>query len=201
MKVLLYVTGAAMAAMTPVSLLALRAMRPADEVHVVLSAAAHRFVTREACAMHAHRVSADDWDEMGSGRHVELIRWPDAVVVYPATLNFVTRFSLGQADTPAMLAIQCTSAGVVIAPGLPPGGAESFAFRQAVGRLEGNRRIELLPTMVAPSAALAEDVLGAPAPFTDVVEILNRMENRRDDSRTGIGHIQPESCLPPLPPR
>lgn len=188
MKVLFYVTGAAMAPplTPPLCLQTLRAMRPADEVRVALSAAALRFVTRDACAMHADHVLLDDWDRIRNGQHVELSRWPDVIVVYPASLNFVTRFSLGTVDTPVMLSIQCSAARIVIAPALPPGGAESFSFEQATARLEGHRRVELLPTIVAPSAVLGTEVRGAPVPFTDVVELLDQIGNH-EDIRPGVG--------------
>ncbi|WP_169847059.1 flavoprotein [Rhodococcus rhodnii] len=177
-----------MAPLTPLCLQMLRATRPADEVWVALSAASRRFVTPDACAMHADRVVLDDWNQMGSGEHVELSRWPDAIIVYPASLNFVTRFSLGAVDTPAMLSIQCSAAPIVIAPALPPGGAESFSFGQAKTRLGEHARVQLLQTIVAPSVALGTDVRGAPVPFTDVIELLDQVGNHEGNHpRVGLG--------------
>ncbi|MEU4646258.1 flavoprotein [Nocardia fluminea] len=173
MNILFYVTGSAMAAMTPMSLLAISTFRPADRVHVVLSRAAGKFVTGTACSLYAERLTMDDWDAMQNGEHVELARWPDVIVVYPATLNFVTRLAAGLADTPVMQAIQCSTAPTIVAPGLPPGGAESYAFEQARKRLTEQHRITLMPTVSAPSAALKMDMPGAPAPIGEVLELLD----------------------------
>ncbi|MGW5384128.1 flavoprotein [Nocardia sp. NPDC003963] len=176
MNILLYVSGAVTAATTPLVLHALDSMRPRDEVRVVLSRSARRFVTPLACGAGIRTVLTDDWDELSHGEHVELSRWPEVIVVYPATLNFVTRFSLGTADTPFLLAAQCSPARMIIAPALPPGGVGSVAFTGARDRLAGQERIVVLPTTSAPSRVLRQDSDGAPAAFTDVIDVLGRME-------------------------
>lgn len=170
MKILLYVTGAGSAATTVLNLHALRLVRPYADVKVVLTRTALRFVTPDACALHCETVVIDDWSEVHMAEHVDLTVWPDCVIVYPATLNFVTRFAGGASDTPMMLALQCTQAPIHIAPSLPPGGAESRAFATSAHTLTSDPRVRLQPTEMAHSHALNAPSTGGIISFMDVLE-------------------------------
>ena len=97
----------------------------------MLTRSARRFVTPAALAARSGgEVFLDAWPEdEAAARHVEWQQWAQAIVVYPATLNFIARFALGLADTPALLAAQCATVPVVLAPALPPNGLDSAAYQ------------------------------------------------------------------------
>lgn len=98
-------------------------------------------------------------------RHVEYAQWPDAVVVYPATFHFVSRYALGLADTPMLLALHCTGAPVAVAPSLPPGGLDSTVYGEHCARLAQRPRVTLVPPIAGtsthtggPDAAVAPEL-------------------------------------------
>lgn len=137
-RLLLVGTGAIGAAFLPFWLNWCRQAVPHVSVRVLLTYSAERFVTRQAlAAIGDEPVMQDRWPDepQSSALHVELAEWADAIAVYPATMHFLGRFSAGLADTPSLLAAQCTSAPVGIAPSLPPGGGSSPAYRGAIESL------------------------------------------------------------------
>jgi phosphopantothenoylcysteine decarboxylase/phosphopantothenate--cysteine ligase len=71
------------------------------DVQVVMSRGAQRFVApRTFQALSGRPVRDDLWDaaaEQGMG-HLELARWPDAIVVAPASADFLARLAQGRAD-------------------------------------------------------------------------------------------------------
>ena len=138
-RMLLVVTGSVSAADLPFWVEWLRASYPDLQIRVVVTRSAERFVTRVALAGRSGgEAFLDAWpDDESVARHVEWERWAQAIVVYPATLNFIARLALGLADTPAMLAAQCATVPVVLAPALPPGGLDSAAYQPA---LDGTAR-------------------------------------------------------------
>lgn len=104
MKVLLGVCGG-IAAYRACDLV--RGLREAGhEVSVVMTAAATRFVTPLTFATLSGRpVGAALFDEAGSEDgarqeidHIRLARWPDLVLVAPATAHTIARFAHGMAD-------------------------------------------------------------------------------------------------------
>ncbi|GAA2816827.1 flavoprotein [Crossiella cryophila] len=141
-------TGAASAAFLPFWLNWLQLTHPALDTRVVLTRTAQRFVTREALAgFSARPVLTDGWpDEPSrSALHVELAEWAEAIVVYPATLHFTARLALGLADSPALLAAQCATAPIAVAPSLPPGGADSAAYRGHQEALRQRDNVVVVP--------------------------------------------------------
>lgn len=116
-------TGSLGVAFLPFWLNWLRGTHPDLEVRVILTRSACRFVAPDAVsAILGREVELDDWD--GGVGHVELAEWCDAVAVHPATVHFIARYAQGLADTPLLLALQCTPAPVALAPSLPPGALE-----------------------------------------------------------------------------
>jgi len=91
------------------------------EVRVVMTRAATEFIgslTLQALSgnpVHLELLDADTESAMG---HIELARWADAVVVAPATADFIARLAQGMADD--LLATLClaTAAPVVLAPAM-----------------------------------------------------------------------------------
>lgn len=171
MKFLLYVTGAAAGSLTPINLITFDALRPDDEIRVVLSRTAETFVTVRACAASGSRVVyQDSWDG-DDALHIRWSEWADRIIVYPATLNFLGRLRSGTADTPMMLALQCSTAPVLVCPSLPPGSELSPAFRLAQEFFAENEQYHLVDTVPGYSLALATAAGRAPISFAEVLEL------------------------------
>lgn len=81
--------------------LARQAIRAGLEVRVVMTAAATRFVGPETFqALTGQPVWTDAWDARIDNRmpHIALTRWADALLVAPATADFMARAAQGMAD-------------------------------------------------------------------------------------------------------
>ncbi|MFI2370943.1 flavoprotein [Streptomyces sp. NPDC018833] len=180
-RVLFVGTGAIGVMFMPMWVNWLRTAYPAVELRTMVTRSAERFVTRTALTAFAgDEVLRDVWpDEPEVGaRHVELAQWPDAVVVHPATFHFVSRLALGVADTPLMLALQCTQAPIAVAPALPPSGVESFAYRQHVAALEQRPNVTVVPPQPGFSVTTGRMDAAVATPLPEVVPALERLRAR-----------------------
>ncbi|MBF6242233.1 MULTISPECIES: flavoprotein [Nocardia] len=176
MNYLLYVTGAASAALTPLNLLTFDAIRPGETMTVVLSRTAETFVTVRACSASGTRtVYRDRWDDE-LALHLHLAAAADRIIVHPATLNFLGRLSSGITDTPMMLALQCTDAPVYLCPAIPPGAENSAAFGAARSFVAAHPQYHLVDTLPAYSAALRTEAGRAPVSFAEVLELCTGFE-------------------------
>lgn len=179
-RLLLVSTGSAYATSLPFWLDWLRASYGGLEVSVVLTGSARRFVTRQALA---HRVGGDvffdEWpeDEVHA-RHVSLAEWAEALVVYPATLHYTARLALGLADSPSLLAAQCTRAPIAVAPALPPGGLDSAAFREHWANLSARPNVVMVPPEQGRSLTTGRMEAWVPPTLPEVIE---RLESRRSE--------------------
>lgn len=94
------------------------------DVRVVMTHAAKEFVTPLTLqALSGHRVHVDLLDadaEAGMG-HIELARWPDLVLVAPASADFLARQAAGKADDLLTTLILATKAPVAVAPAMNQG--------------------------------------------------------------------------------
>lgn len=152
-RLLLVATGSRSVHTLPAWIDWLRDAQPALLVHVVLTRTAERFVAPAALRGRTGSVSRDEWpDEGWPARHVEWADWAEAIVVYPATLHFVARLALGLADSPALLAAQCTAAPVAVAPALPPGGLVGPAYRMHREALERRPNVVVVHPVPVTSA-------------------------------------------------
>jgi phosphopantothenoylcysteine decarboxylase/phosphopantothenate--cysteine ligase len=91
------------------------------DVHVVMTAAAARFVTPMTFeALSRHPVFHDQWalGENGDIRHVSLADDADLLLVAPATANILGKFAHGIADDPLSTLFLATRAPVVVAPAM-----------------------------------------------------------------------------------
>ncbi len=91
------------------------------EVRVVMTAAATEFITPmtlQALSGHPVRTELFDPEHEAAMGHIELARWADAVVVVPASADFMARLAAGMADD--LLATLClaTVAPLVLAPAM-----------------------------------------------------------------------------------
>jgi phosphopantothenoylcysteine decarboxylase/phosphopantothenate--cysteine ligase len=91
------------------------------EVTPILTAGGARFVTREALAgISGARVHDDLWAAEAEIGHIRLARWPDLVVVAPASADLLAKMALGLADDLAATVLLATRAPVLVAPAMNP---------------------------------------------------------------------------------
>ena len=119
MKIVLVVSGsvAAYKALELVRLL----RKQGAEVTPILTAGGARFVTKEALAgISGARVHDDLWAAEAEIGHIRLARWPDLVVVAPASASLLARMAQGLADDLAATVLLATRAPVLVAPAMNP---------------------------------------------------------------------------------
>ncbi|MGA9061243.1 MAG: bifunctional phosphopantothenoylcysteine decarboxylase/phosphopantothenate--cysteine ligase CoaBC [Terracidiphilus sp.] len=102
--------------------------RQAVEVHVVMTAAAQKFVQPLTfAALTGHKVITSLWDEWDTGEaaeeqngidHIAEAQWADALVVAPATANILAKFAHGIADDFLSTLYLATAAPVLVAPAM-----------------------------------------------------------------------------------
>jgi phosphopantothenoylcysteine decarboxylase/phosphopantothenate--cysteine ligase len=117
--ILLGVTGGIAAYKSPDLVRRLR--ERGAEVQVVMTAGAREFVTATTFqAVSGRTVRHDLWDAAAEAAmgHIELARWADAVLIAPASADFLARLASGQADD--LLATLClaTEAPLAVAPAM-----------------------------------------------------------------------------------
>ncbi|MFP3988999.1 flavoprotein [Streptomyces sp. E11-3] len=173
-RLLLVVTGSAYAWSTPYWLELLRLHCPELEVRVVLTRSAERFVTPQAIAARVGgAVSCDVWpDDEATARHVEWAEWAEAILVYPATMHFMARLALGLADSPALLAAQCTRAPVALAPALPPGALEGAAVQRHWTALAARPNVVLVPPVPGRSLTTGREDAWVPPPLPEALRLI-----------------------------
>lgn len=92
-----------------------------DEVRVVMTSGAAEFITPLTLqVLSENPVGQEIFDptyesEIG---HIELARWPDVILVAPATANFIARAAAGMSDDLLTTVLLATTAPVVIAPAM-----------------------------------------------------------------------------------
>ena len=127
-RILLGVTGGIAAYKSPDIVRRLR--EAGAEVRVVMSASAAQFITPltlqavSGHAVHRQLLEADPdlklsaaGAEDGMG-HIELARWADALLVAPASANFLARLAQGRADDLLSAVCLATEAPVAVAPAM-----------------------------------------------------------------------------------
>jgi phosphopantothenoylcysteine decarboxylase/phosphopantothenate--cysteine ligase len=161
--------------------------RQALEVHVVMTAAACKFIQPLTfAALTGHKVIAGLWDDTGTGEtayndsgeqngieHIGEAQWADALVVAPATANILAKFAHGIADDFLSTMYLATQAPVLVAPAMnvnmwehPATQASLETLRQRGVRVVDPGTGDLACGMVgagrmAEPEAIAEAVLGA----------------------------------------
>ena len=119
-RILLGVTGGVGAFK---SILLLRLMRLAGwQVQVVMTESATKFVGKATFhALSGRPVHTDLWaldQTQGGELHVELSAWADAMIVYPATANYIGGVAASLADDLLKLTTACFAGPVVICPAM-----------------------------------------------------------------------------------
>lgn len=118
-RVLLGVTGGIAAYKTPELVRQLRAA--GAEVRVVTTAAAEAFVTPltlQTVSGHPVRSRLLSPEAEAGMDHIELARWADAVLVAPATADFMARLAAGFADDLLSTLCLATGAPIALAPAM-----------------------------------------------------------------------------------
>jgi phosphopantothenoylcysteine decarboxylase / phosphopantothenate---cysteine ligase len=118
-RVLLCVSGGIAAYKAPELVRAF--VRAGIEVQVVMTPAAHSFVTPMALTTVSRRpvrTTLLDVAEEGRVGHIDLADWPDLVVVAPATADLLARAAAGMADDLASTVLLATRAPVLWAPAM-----------------------------------------------------------------------------------
>ena len=171
-RVLLGVTGGIAAYKTPDLVRRLR--ERGAEVQVVLTGGASRFITALTLQAVSGRAVRDAlWDEAAEAAmgHIELARWADAVLVAPATADFMARLAHGHADELLTTLCLATTAPVHVAPAMnrqmwasPATAANVALLRERgiaiLGPAEGDQACgEIGPGRMFEPAQLAELVL------------------------------------------
>ncbi|MEU9121550.1 flavoprotein [Streptomyces sp. NPDC048506] len=185
-RLLYLATGGVQTMFLPMWLAWLRTSYPDTEVRCLVTASARRFTTPTATAAAggAGRPMTDVWpDEPDGALHVELASWPDAVLVHPATMHFVARFSLGLADTPALLALQCTRAPIVVCPSLPPNGHANPAHRRHIAELSERDNVTVLPPVRGVSMSSGEEGVGSAALLPHAVHALEDLRSWMEEEK------------------
>src|ERR1700757_5518932 len=118
-RILLGVTGGIAAYKSPDLVRRLR--ERGAEAQVGMTAAAREFVTPPTFqAVSGRPVRSELWDAAAEAAmgHIELARWADAVLIAPATADFLARLAGGRADD--LLATLClaTEAPIAVAPAM-----------------------------------------------------------------------------------
>ncbi|HEV7267187.1 MAG TPA: bifunctional phosphopantothenoylcysteine decarboxylase/phosphopantothenate--cysteine ligase CoaBC [Falsiroseomonas sp.] len=118
-RILLIVSGS-VAAYKALELIRLLRRQGAD-VSPILTAGGARFVTREALAgIAGARVHDDLWAAEVEIGHIRLARWPELVVLAPASANLLARMANGIADDLATTVLLATRAAVLAAAAMNP---------------------------------------------------------------------------------
>ncbi|MEV2274260.1 flavoprotein [Nocardiopsis sp. NPDC049922] len=180
-RLLLVGSGSMHAAYLPGELTWLRTAFPDLAVQVVLTRSAHRFVTPTALGMITGRdVIPDTWPDepVSEAVHVRLTEWADAAVVFPASLNFLARLALGLADSPALLALQCTRAPIVVAPSVPSGGWNTPVSERHTDALARRGNVAVVPPVPVRSWTTGRDDGHGAAPLAAVVGTLELLRRR-----------------------
>ncbi|MGK4582153.1 flavoprotein [Kitasatospora sp. HPMI-4] len=179
-RLLLITSGSASATGMPFWIGWLQEAYPRLEITMVVTGSAQRFVTRQALEFRLRgEVFPDAWPaRRARALHVEWAEWAEAVVVYPATLHFMGRLAIGLADSPALLAAQCTTAPVAVAPALPPGGLDSAACRAHWATLAKRPNVALIPPVQGLSLTTGRADGWVPPPMPEVLRGLERCRMR-----------------------
>jgi phosphopantothenoylcysteine decarboxylase/phosphopantothenate--cysteine ligase len=89
------------------------------EVRVIATTNALRFIGAASLeALSKNTVSTDLYADIPDVRHIELAKWPDVILVAPATASFLARTANGLADDLLGNVLLATVAPVVIAPAM-----------------------------------------------------------------------------------
>ena len=91
------------------------------DVQVVMTRAAREFVSATTFqALSGRPVRSDLWDASAEAAmgHIELARWADAVLIAPASADFLARLAAGMADDLLTTVCLATEVPIAVAPAM-----------------------------------------------------------------------------------
>ncbi len=148
---------------------------PNVSLKLALTRAATKFVSTHAlAALSGTEIVVDEWpvNPVEVAPHVALARWADVVAVCPATLDFVSRFALGLADSPVLLALQTTQATIGVSPALPPNALANPMTVSHLQMLQTRPNVVVTPMESAISATTGEPSETGQAPLSDLIKLI-----------------------------
>jgi len=151
-NVLLGITGGIAAYKIPILV---RRMREQNiEVRVVMTRAAAEFITPlTLAAVSGQPVHTDllDMQAESAMGHIELARWPDRILIAPASADFICRLSIGMADDLLSTLCLATDVPISIVPAMNQVMWENAATQDNIERLR-QRGIDILGPAVGDQA-------------------------------------------------
>lgn len=183
-RLLYVIAGSVQAASAPAWLLWLRSTYESVQIRVLVTRTALRFVTMEALsAVGQCEVQVDAWpDDSGHALHVELAAWADAIIVHPATMDFIARYAAGLGNSPALLAMQCTDASIVVCPAVPPGAERNLALRRNISELGERENVVVMPCLPGVSLSSNAAGIGAVTMLPYAVKALEELRFSRQEA-------------------
>src|SRR5690606_33264081 len=148
-KLLIVGTGALCVSLLPFWANWLRELHPEVQPRLVLTPRVLTFVSTAALrALRYAPVECDVW-RVGQvhPKHVEYAEWPDAILVYPASAAYISRFARGTLDSPTQLAVQLFAGPIAIAPSLPPGAQHSRMIQRQLADSAEDPRVTVAATV------------------------------------------------------
>lgn len=109
-------------------------------VRVVMTEAAQKFISSLTFeSITGQPVATSFWDETKPGAigHIALADWADAVVVAPASADFIAKASFGFAESPLLAVLLATKAPVIMAPAMNVNMYEHAATQDNIEKLRG----------------------------------------------------------------
>ncbi|HTB04938.1 MAG TPA: flavoprotein [Bradyrhizobium sp.] len=132
----------------------------ADDVQVVLSRAAAKLVSPHAVEVASRNRVFIEMDDTGDGvfvPHIELGRNVDLVLVFPATVNILSKVANGITDELITALIIATEAPVLFMPESNPAMIHHPAVQRNIERLRADGYL-VLPQIAGPEVATREDM-------------------------------------------
>ena len=120
-----------------------------SEVRVVATVSALTFITTasvEYLSGSALRTSLEDREQEMKMGHIELARWPDMVLVAPATANIISSVANGLATDLAQTILMATTKPIFFAPSMNVRMWENKLFQRNIEVLKSNNAKFLGPT-------------------------------------------------------
>ncbi|RJO70332.1 MAG: bifunctional phosphopantothenoylcysteine decarboxylase/phosphopantothenate--cysteine ligase CoaBC [Myxococcales bacterium] len=122
--------------------------REGAEVRVAMTAAACEFVqplTFQALCGHPVMLSLFDQQEESQIGHIAAARWPDCIVVAPATANFIGKAAGGIADDLLTTIVMASRKPVVLAPAMNWAMWQNEFVQANLARLTALERFQIVP--------------------------------------------------------
>jgi phosphopantothenoylcysteine decarboxylase/phosphopantothenate--cysteine ligase len=189
MRLLVIISGSVAAFKT---LMFIRLARAAGhEVRAILTEGGARFVTREAvAALTGGPVHHDLWAAEESIGHIRLARWPERIVVAPASANMLARMAHGLTTDLASTVLLASRAPVLVAPAMNPAMWEHPATQANIAMLRG-RGVGFAGPI---EGAMAEPESGA-GRFIEPADLLAALTEARPGPGAGAGALAGRHAL------